>query len=64
MESIVIGGPKPGQSMEVEYETYQEMKALYMETVVDEEADPTDWFYEGRFFFETWLYEELNGLKH
>jgi hypothetical protein len=66
MEIITIDGLKAGQSMSVDYETYQEMKALFLDTVWDNTGDfsGADWHFEGRFFFHIWLFEELNGLTH
>lgn len=52
--------------MSVDYETYQEMKGLFLDTVWDNTGDfsGADWHFEGRFFFHIWLFEELNGLTH
>ena len=66
MERIAISGPERGQSMEVEVEIYEDMKELFTETVWDASGDfnGANWAFEGRFFFEIWRYEELNGLRH
>jgi len=64
MEMVVIDGIERGQWMEVELTTYQEMKQRYIEMISEFEVDGFDWDYETRFFFELWLYEELNGIEH
>ncbi|MBA4027391.1 MAG: hypothetical protein C0473_04025 [Cyanobacteria bacterium DS3.002] len=64
MEMVVIDGIERGQWMEVELKTYQEMKQRYIEMISEFLIDGFDWDYETRFFFELWLYEELNGIEH
>lgn len=50
-----------GLTMEVEPAVYDRMRDRFTTEIWDESGDfdGADWFFEGRFEFEGWLYDEL-----